>query len=128
VSETSTANFLLVEQGTLVSPRLVNSLAGVSRRTVIELAGRLSIPFVERDITAHQAVSADEALLASTPYCLMPVARINGVAVGAGAPGPVFRRLIDAWSQEVGLDIVQQIVQGARRRQANNLQRGGQEG
>jgi branched-chain amino acid aminotransferase len=116
MTETSAANFLLVERGTIVSPTLANTLAGVSRATVIELAGRLSIPFVERDVSVDTALSADEAFTASTPYCLMPVTRINGVPIGTGQPGPVYRRLIDAWSQEVGLDIVQQIVDGARRR------------
>jgi branched-subunit amino acid aminotransferase/4-amino-4-deoxychorismate lyase len=118
VTETSTANFLMVQRGTIVSPRLLNTLAGVSRSTAIELAGRLGMPFVEQDITPDQAARADEALLASTPYCLMPVTRINGVTVGSGAPGPVFRQLMQAWSEQVGLDIVQQIVRGAQRRQS----------
>ena len=37
VTETSTANFLLVEQGSIVSPSLRNTLPGVSRATVIEV-------------------------------------------------------------------------------------------
>jgi branched-chain amino acid aminotransferase len=54
-------------------------------------------------------MNADEAFLASTPYCLMPVTKINGVPVGDGKPGPLFRRLISAWSELVGLDIQAQI-------------------
>jgi branched-subunit amino acid aminotransferase/4-amino-4-deoxychorismate lyase len=118
VTETSGANFLMVEQGTLVSPTLANTLPGVSRAAVIDLAGRLGIPLIERDIQVSSALSADEALLTSTPYCLMPVTKINGVPIGTGQPGPVFRRLIEAWSEEVGLDIVQQIIDGARGRRA----------
>jgi branched-subunit amino acid aminotransferase/4-amino-4-deoxychorismate lyase len=118
VTETSTANFLMVESGTIVSPTTRNTLPGVSRATVIDLAAELGIPFVERDIQVFSAVNADEAFLASTPYCLMPVTKINGVAVGDGAPGPVYRRLLHAWSRLVGLDIEQQILEGAARRQA----------
>jgi branched-chain amino acid aminotransferase len=118
VTETNAANFLMVERGAIVSPPAEKTLPGISRATVIELAGRLGIPFVERDVPVSRAVSADEAFLSSTPYCLMPVTRINGMPVGDGMPGSVFRRLLQAWSQKVGLDIERQIVEGARRRQA----------
>jgi branched-subunit amino acid aminotransferase/4-amino-4-deoxychorismate lyase len=118
VTETSGANFLHVEKGTIVSPTLRNTLPGVSRATVIELAGKLGIPFVERDSQVFHVINADEAFLASTPYCLMPVTKINGVPIADGKPGPVFRRLLDAWGKEVGLDIGKQILDGAKRRQA----------
>jgi len=116
VTETCGANFLIVEKGNLVSPTTVNTLPGISRATVIELAGKLGIPFVERDLQVYHVMNADEALLSSTPYCLLPVTKINGVPIGAGTPGPMFRRLLAAWSELVGLDIARQIEEGARRR------------
>ena len=118
VTETSGANFLLVERGTIVSPTLTNTLPGISRATVIDLAAKLSIPFVERDIQVFNVINADEAFLSSTPYCLMPVTKINGIAIGNGGPGPIFRRLLTAWSELVGLDVEQQIIAGAKRRLA----------
>ncbi len=113
VTESSGANFLMVEGGKIVSPTLRNTLPGISRRTVIELAERLGIDFVERDFQVYNVINADEAFLASTPFCLMPVTKINGLPIGDGKPGPVFRRLIGAWSEKVGIDIVQQILDGA---------------
>ena len=113
VTETSGANFLMVEGGKIVSPTLRNTLPGISRKTVIELAQQLGIEFVERDFQVYNVVNADEAFLASTPFCLMPVTKINGLAIGDGKPGPVFRQLIAAWSQKVGVDIVEQIASGA---------------
>jgi branched-subunit amino acid aminotransferase/4-amino-4-deoxychorismate lyase len=113
VTETSGANFLIVERGVIVSPPLRNILPGVSRATVIELAARLGIPFVERDFQVFSVMNADEAFLASTPYCLMPVTRINGVAIGDGRPGPIIRRLLTAWNELAGLDIDGQIQAGA---------------
>lgn len=118
VAETSAANFLMVEEGTIVSPGSRNTLPGVSRATVIELAARLGIPFAVRDFQPFDAINAAEAFLASTPYCLMPVTKINGLAVGEGRPGPVYRRLVEAWSQLVGLDVFAQIIDGAKRRTA----------
>ncbi len=110
VTETGGANFLIVERDTIVSPTLTNILPGISRQTVIELAERLGIPFVERDFQVHSVMNADEAWLASTPFCLLPVTRINGVPIGDGKPGPMLRRLLDAWSREVGVDIAAQIL------------------
>lgn len=110
MTETSGANFLIVERGTIVSPTLRNTLPGVSRAIVIELAAKLGIPFVERDTQVFSVMNADEAFLASTPYGLCPVTKINGVAIGDGQPGAIYRRLICAWSELVGLDVVAQFA------------------
>jgi branched-chain amino acid aminotransferase len=118
VTETGAANFLMVEDGTIVSPSLRNTLPGVSRATVIELAANLGIPFAVREFQVFDAVNADEAFLASTPYCLMSVTKINGTRVGTGKPGAIYGRLVKEWSELVRLDVVQQIVEGARRRTA----------
>jgi branched-subunit amino acid aminotransferase/4-amino-4-deoxychorismate lyase len=120
VTETGGSNFLIVERGTIVSPTLVNTLPGISRATVIELAARLDIPFVERDIQVHSVMNADEAFTTSTPYCALPVTKLNGVAIGDGRPGPVWRRLMKAWSDLVGVDIERQIREGAARRLAKS--------
>jgi branched-subunit amino acid aminotransferase/4-amino-4-deoxychorismate lyase len=116
VTETAAANLLIMERGTLVSPPVVHILSGISRATLIDLAGKLGIPFCERALQVCDTQNADEAFLTSTPYCLMPVTKVNGTAIGNGQPGPVFRRLMQAWSEEVGLDIERQILEGAKRR------------
>jgi len=116
VTETSGANILIVEKGCLVSPTLRNTLPGVSRQTVIELAAELGIPFVERDIQVFNVMTADEAFLTTTPSCLLPVTKINGTMIADGRPGPIFQTLHDAWSDLVGLDIHQQLLDGANRR------------
>jgi branched-chain amino acid aminotransferase len=118
VTETNGANFLIIKKGVIVSPTTNNILPGVSRDVVIEIALKLGIPFVERDFSVSAAKSANEAFLTSTPFCLMPVTSIDGHAVGNGKPGPVFQRLLECWSTEVGVDIKQQIVNGAKRRRA----------
>lgn len=116
VRETSTANFLCVDDGSIVSPPEEDVLPGISRLVVKTLAETLGVPFVEREFQVVHANNADEAFLASTPFCLMPVQSINGTPIGNGRPGEIYRRLLEAWSQEVQLDVLQQIVDGARRR------------
>ena len=117
LTETSGANLLLVARGAIASPTLRTTLPGISRATVIELAAELGIPFVERDLQVYSAINADEAFVTSTPYCLLPVTKVNGIAIGGGQPGPVFRALQAAWSKRVGVEIEKQIVDGAVRRQ-----------
>jgi branched-chain amino acid aminotransferase len=64
-------------------------------------------------------MNAEEAFTASTPYCLLPVTKINGVAVGDGRPGPIWRRLLSTWSELVGVNIERQIRDVATRRIAS---------
>jgi branched-chain amino acid aminotransferase len=112
VTETAAANLLIVKDGTIVSPPAFHILPGISRATVIDLAGKLGMPFQERPLQVFDVERADEAFLTSTPYCLVPVTKLNGTLLGNGRPGSVFRRLMAVWSEEVGLDIERQIVEG----------------
>jgi branched-chain amino acid aminotransferase len=109
VTEFSGGNILIVKDGAIISPTTRNILPGISRQTVIELAAELQIPFIERDLQTYDVCTAAEAFEATTPFCLMPVTRINNMPIGDGKPGPVCFRLLAAWSAKVGLDIVQQM-------------------
>jgi branched-chain amino acid aminotransferase len=40
---------------------------------------------------------------------MLPVTRLNGLAIGDGGVGPVFSRLLAAWGDAVGVDIADQI-------------------
>jgi branched-chain amino acid aminotransferase len=115
VTEGTGCNFFIVEEGRLVSPPRDQILPGISRQTVIELAGQLGVPVEERPIQVHDVMNADEALATTTPYCMAPVVRINGAAIGDGKPGPMYARIIAAWSKLAGVDIVRQMVDGAER-------------
>ncbi len=109
VTETSTSNLLIyrADQG-LVSPRRERILPGISLQAVAELAQQLAIPFTEIDLRPLDVATADEVLLTSTPSCLVPVTRFAGRAIGNGQPGPIFVRLLLAWSEQVGIDIARQ--------------------
>jgi len=108
VTETSTANFLLVRGGVVFSPARTAVLGGISLLTVEELCAELGLGFEEKPLSLQDCLAADEAMLASTPYCLAGVNSINGVVLPW--PGPVWQRLLAAWSRRVGIDIRQQIL------------------
>jgi branched-subunit amino acid aminotransferase/4-amino-4-deoxychorismate lyase len=116
VSETSTSNILIHEIGTgLISPPRSSVLPGVSLEVVIELAARLGIPFIEREIWPDDVAAADEVMLSSTPNCLLPVTRFDGHPIGGGNERPIFGQLLTAWGEMVGLDIAAQAARFAAR-------------
>ena len=108
ISETSTANLAVVRGGEVATPPAGDALPGVSLGFARTLAARLGIPWRERSLTAADLAQADEILLTSTPNCLLPATRFDGLPVCDGRPGPVARRLLAAWSEAVGIDIAAQ--------------------
>ena len=108
VAENKGANFFIYADGILKTPHARGALAGISRETALELAAQLDIPTQITDFQPYDIYTADEAFFTSTPYCIMPATKFNGLPVGDGAVGPVTRRLLQAWSDLVGVDIVAQ--------------------
>ncbi len=108
VAENKGGNVFIVADGCLKTPATSNCLAGVSRETILELAEQLGIPAHETVLQPYDLYTADEMFFTSTPYCLMPATRFNGLPVGDGRVGSISQRLLAAWSELVGTDIVAQ--------------------
>jgi branched-chain amino acid aminotransferase len=111
VTETGGSNFVIYRDGQVVSPKRNNILWGVSLTVLEQILTEMDIPFVEDDIQTYDVVNADEAWMPTTPYCLGPVVRINGVPIGNGKPGPMWRRVLDRWSEIVGKDIYRETAE-----------------
>ena len=108
LTETAAANLLIVKSGVVLSPPRSTILGGISLLTVEELCHELGITFAERPLTMHDAETAEEMMLTSTPYCVCGVSRFNGRAVPW--PGQLFERLLAVWSIRIGLDIRGQVI------------------
>jgi len=104
------SNIFVVREGRLLTPAARKVLPGVSRATVIELAQGLGIEVAEQDIDLYDAYTADEVFLTSTSLCLCAVRSVNGTLIGDQPPGPVTKRLIDAYAKLVGCDFVAQYL------------------
>lgn len=113
ISENTTGNFFIVTDGVLRTPTDRSILQGVSRLDIFDLAKNLGIPTSEEDLQPYDAYTADEAFLTNTIYCALPVARIDNRPLRSEVPGPVMHRLMAAWSEMVGLDIVDQALHQA---------------
>ncbi|MAT63691.1 MAG: branched-chain amino acid aminotransferase, partial [Dehalococcoidia bacterium] len=62
---------------------------------------------------------ADEAFLTGTPFCILPTTQFNGINIGDGKMGQITTKLLNRWSENVGLDIMAQIKNYADEEQNN---------
>lgn len=109
------SNIFLVKNGVLYTPKEQYVLAGVSRETVLELAAQLKLKVVEDDLTPYNAYTADEAFITSTSFCICPVHSFNGKVVADGTvPGPITKRLTEAYVDLVDCDFVEQYLRHLR--------------
>jgi branched-chain amino acid aminotransferase len=98
VAEGASANVFIVMKGALVTPPLRDGiLPGVTRALVLERARELKIEVREQSIRVRTLLGADEAFITSTLKEVMPIATVDGGAIGSGRPGPVTKRLQDAY-------------------------------
>ena len=103
VTEGASSNVFAVRGDVLETPPLqAGLLAGVTRACVIELALELGIQVRERALPLASLVDADEAFLTSTVREILPLVRVGGRPVGAGAPGPVTARLHASFRYRAG--------------------------
>ncbi len=111
ITEGTGFNVFVVKDGVLRTPTERSILQGISRKVTLELAEQLQIPTRQEDIQPYDLYNADEAFITSTPWGIMPVRQADFRTVGDELPGPMVNQLQAAWSEMVGLDIVDQFVQ-----------------
>ena len=111
VAEGSGDNFFIVKNNTLYTPEPRNILVGISRNYVIEIAKILGIESIECNMTVDDVNNADEAFMTATPFCMLPVTKINGNSIGTEKRGPVYNSILSEWSKNVNVDIEKQIKQ-----------------
>jgi len=105
------SNIFVVRAERVYTPLEKYVLPGVSRRMVMDLAAQLGIPCEDRDLDLYDAVTADEVFLTSTSLCICPVRSVNNHMIGDGkVPGPLTRRLTEAYIGHVGTDFVAQYL------------------
>lgn len=102
IAECSQSNFFVVAGGEVRTPPLsAGLLPGITRTFVLDLAASLALPAREARLTPDDVMRADEAFITGTTREVTPVVRVDGQAIGIGVPGPVTRRLLDAFRRRV---------------------------
>ena len=98
---TSSSAFILDDTGVIrTQPLGHHILPGVTRRAVLTLAATRGVRFDERPFTVAEALRAREAFMTAASAFVLPVVEIDGVAIGAGHPGPVARAFRDLYIEE----------------------------
>ncbi|MFO7894106.1 MAG: D-amino acid aminotransferase [Longimicrobiales bacterium] len=98
VLEGSHSNLWGVHRGRLITyPASNYILAGISRARVFEIASELGIQAGEGLIHYEELYDIDELFLSGTTTEIMPVVRVDGREIVDAEPGPVTRKVQDAF-------------------------------
>lgn len=100
ISESSRSNFFLFTKDSILITPERNILQGVTRKHLIEVASSLFSVEI-RDVYLEELKSAKEAFLSSTTRGVLPVLQIDDILIGDGRPGPLSKRLLDAFQEHV---------------------------
>jgi hypothetical protein len=82
---------------------------------VRRLAANADLTAYEAAVTLDDLARAEEVLIVGLPFCLLPIATVDGRRIGDGLTGPWGARLLEAWSADVGVDIAAQTAELVRR-------------
>ncbi len=93
VAEGSGENIFVVRNGVLYTPELTSALEGITRDTIMILAGELGLKVVERRITRDEVYVADEAFFTGTAAEVTPIRELDNRLIGNGGRGPITERL-----------------------------------
>ncbi|MDR1848959.1 MAG: branched-chain amino acid transaminase [Zoogloeaceae bacterium] len=101
VSEGSGENVFLVKEGRLYTPELTSCLEGITRDTVMKLAGELGIEVREKRITRDELYCADEVFFTGTAAEVTPIREVDDRKIGLGGRGSVTQLLQERYFDAV---------------------------
>ncbi len=102
VTECSASNIMMIQDGILrTHPANNYILHGITRAFVLKLAGELGIPIDETAFSVKELYEADEAFITGTTVEVTPISSVDEKSIGSGVPGPLTRKLQQAFSQHI---------------------------
>lgn len=94
LSEGTGDNIFLIKDGYIITPPTINNLSGITRATVIELAGKMGYPVQEKNCGLVDLYTADEVFVTGTAAEIAPIIKVDGRIIGDGKPGGITKRLM----------------------------------
>ena len=102
VGECTGDNIFMVHKGKILTPcAQQGALKGITRDTIFDIAQEIGVPIEEHDLTRYDLWNADECFLTGTAAEAVPVVKLDGRQIGAGTPGPIFARVLEAFRRRV---------------------------
>lgn len=100
LTEASASNVLIVRDGVVIAPPKDNLiLPGITYDATLEIARDAGVQLDVRPVPHAEAMHADEMWLSSSTKEVLAVTTIDGRPYGSGTPGPVFRRVWQAFQK-----------------------------
>jgi branched-chain amino acid aminotransferase len=94
ISEGSGENIFVIRDGKMLTPPLGASvLPGITRDTIVKIAGQLGVPIVETIIPRELVYIADEMFFTGTAVEVTPVRSVDRIPVGSGHRGPITEKI-----------------------------------
>jgi branched-chain amino acid aminotransferase len=97
VAEGAGENIFIVKDGRLWEPELTSALTGITRASVIDLAGELGYEVRAKRLTRDDVYIADEAFFTGTAAEVTPIRELDGRQIGEGRAGPVTQAIQKAF-------------------------------
>ena len=97
VSEATADNIFLIKKGVVITPPTYNSLKGITRQAVIDIAKDLGYDVQEVPITMFDVYNADEVFITGTAAEIAPCVIVDNRTIGEGKPGAVTKHLIEGF-------------------------------
>jgi branched-chain amino acid aminotransferase len=98
VAECTADNVFIVHKGEILTPSAAQgALRGITRGAVFDIARDLGLPVRDADLTRYDLWCADECFLTGTGAEVIPVVKLDGREIGDGRPGPLTRRVAEAF-------------------------------
>ena len=100
LTEASASNVMIVRDGRIIAPPKDNLiLPGITYDATLEVAKGAGVALDVRPIAHAEAMAADEMWLSSSTKEVLAITTVDGRPFGGGKPGPVFRRVWDAFQK-----------------------------
>jgi branched-chain amino acid aminotransferase len=101
LAECTQSNLFIVKNGAALTPPIdAGLLPGITRAFLFEVGDERGIPVREAVLRDEDLFGADEAFLTSTTREVVPIVKVDDRAIGAGAPGPITRALLDGFRKK----------------------------
>ena len=93
VAETNATHLFIVDNGTVITSRLVACPEGITREVVLALCQQNELSHEVRDFSLTEVYRAEEMFCTGTMGELAPVTKVDGRTIGNGGIGPITRSL-----------------------------------
>lgn len=108
VAECTGDNLFIVHKGAIITPAASQgALKGITRDAIFDIASEIGVPMREGNLTRYDVWCADECFLTGTAAEVIPVVKLDGRVIGAGKPGSITARVLEAFRRRV-------LVEGTR--------------